>query len=307
MLLRDFGLALAIAFLPAVCFYPVIGWRRGPRVATLLILEVVVWSAPLVLPRATFLRLLAGVLATMPAVKMWDMCLAGRRGAPRFIQYLLYLVNPFNLVWRRVAAERRPPIRADILRVALGILGSAGAVWVCYVVFAVHWRRLPFAVEHCAKVPALFLVILVVANTFAAGYRLMGIPSTDFSNNFFCARTPAEFWRGYNRPAGQFLHEDVFKVLGGTRFPVLGALATFAVSGLVHEALFDIAVWRVQGYQMAFFLIQGVAAVATARLRPTGWRAVVGILATLSFNLAAALLFFASMNEVVPFYVRRFQ
>jgi hypothetical protein len=86
---------------------------------------------------------------------------------------------------------------------------------------------------------------------------------------------------------------------------VVGALATFAVSGLIHEYIFDLAAGRVQGYQMAFFMIQGVASVATARLCPSGWRAVVCTIATFSFNLATGLLFFASVNETIPFYVRR--
>jgi len=307
MLLRDFGLALAIAFLPAICFYPVIGWRRGARLPICLVLEAAVACAPWAVPaHAALLRLLAGVLATMPAVKMWDACRAGRGGTPANVfQYLLYLPNPFNIVWRKIIAGRRPTARADLLRVALGILGSAGAIGVCYAVFTIQWQRFPFAFEHCTKVPAVFLAILVVPNTAAAAYRLLGIPSTDFSNNFFVARTPAEFWRRYNCPASQFLYEDVFKALGGSRLPLIGALVTFAVSGLVHEYIFDVAASRVQGYQIAFFLIQGIASIATARLRPRGWRAVLCILATLCFNIATGLLFFASMNETIPFYVRR--
>ena len=56
---------------------------------------------------------------------------------------------------------------------------------------------------------------------------------------------------------------------------------------------------------MAFFLIQGVAVALTARLDPKGWWRAVGIAATLAFNLATGTLFFASMDEVVPFYQRR--
>jgi hypothetical protein len=309
MLIRDFGLALAIAFLPAVCFYPAIGWRPRARLRLFIVLEAIVLAAPWAIPaHAPILRLLAGVIAAMPAVKLWDVCRAGRQGSPATpVQYLLYLSNPFSIVWRKIIAERRPPIREDLLRVVFGILGSVGAAWVCFAVFVFQWRQFPFALEHCTKLPAVFLVILVLPNTLAAAYRLLGIPSTDFSNNFFLARTPAEFWRGYNRPAGQFLHEDVFKMLGGPRFPMTGALATFAVSGLIHEYFFDVAAGRVQGYQMAFFLVQGIASVATARLRPIGWRAAVWMLATFGFNLATGLLFFASMNDAIPFYVRRFR
>lgn len=300
-------MALAIAFVPALFFYPAMRLGRGVRAIVVALLVAVILSAPLVIAAdARFPRLLAGVVAVMPAVKLWDLHRGGQRSPrPTWLEFLLYLPNPFNIVWRKVAVEPPPPPRADMLRVAFGALGSAGALAVCYAVFAEHWKQLPFALEHCTKASALFLVILVFANTAAAAYRLVGIPSTDFSGNFFLARTPAEFWRLYNRPAGQFLHEDVFKAVGGTRSAAVAAMATFAVSGLIHEYLFDIAAGRVQGYQMAFFLIQGAAAIATAQLRPTGWRAVACILATLAFNLATSLLFFASVNETMPFYVRR--
>ena len=60
--------------------------------------------------------------------------------------------------------------------------------------------------------------------------------------------------------------------------PVFATLAVFAVSGLMHEYVFGVATGRVQGWQMLFFMVQGCAAAATLRVRPTGWRgpAVVG-------------------------------
>jgi D-alanyl-lipoteichoic acid acyltransferase DltB (MBOAT superfamily) len=123
--------------------------------------------------------------------------------------------------------------------------------------------------------------------------------------NPFAARTPADFWKRYNRPAQQFLYEDVFKPLGGRRSPVRATLATFLVSAIIHEYVFDIAVGRVQGYQAAFFLIQGLAVAATLRVRPAGRAAVPWVVGTFAFNLATSVLFFASIGEVLPFYARR--
>jgi hypothetical protein len=81
-------------------------------------------------------------------------------------------------------------------------------------------------------------------------------------------------------------------------------VATFVVSALVHEYVFGIALGRVQGYQTLFFLSQGLAVTATARLKPAGWKLWPWIAATLTFNLATSVLFFASINSVVPFYSR---
>jgi hypothetical protein len=60
----------------------------------------------------------------------------------------------------------------------------------------------------------------------------------------------------------------------------------------------------VQGYQTGFFLLQGVAVAATARIKARGWRAVPWTAATFGFNLLSSVLFFASMNGLVPFYAR---
>lgn len=56
---------------------------------------------------------------------------------------------------------------------------------------------------------------------------------------------------------------------------------------------------------MAFFLVQGVAAIATLRLRPTGGWLVPGRVLTIAFNLATSALFFQSVNALFPFYAPR--
>ncbi len=111
-----------------------------------------------------------------------------------------------------------------------------------------------------------------------------------------------QFWRRWNRPAQQFLEEYAFKPAGGPRHFIGATLVTFAVSGLAHEYVFDIAAGRILGWQMAFFALQGLAVVATRHVRPSarsrpGWLA-----ATFAFNLLSSILFFRSVNAVVPFY-----
>jgi hypothetical protein len=79
-------------------------------------------------------------------------------------------------------------------------------------------------------------------------------------------------------------------------------VAVFVVSALVHEYVFSMAIGRVQGYQTAFFMIQGIAVAATLRARPRGAAAVAAVAATFAFNVASGVLFFASVNRVLPFY-----
>lgn len=172
-------------------------------------------------------------------------------------------------------------------------------------VFRIDWHRHRFITEHCTKAASFFPVIQFLPNVLAAAARLSGLPATNFAGPFFLARTPAEFWRGYNRPVNQFFNEHVFKPAGGRSRPLMVMLFVFVVSGIIHEYIFDVPAGRVLGSQMLFFLIQGFAVVATMRLRPRGWRAAGMVLLTFAFNLATARIFLASMNAVVPFYVNR--
>src|SRR5260370_20964948 len=89
----------------------------------------------------------------------------------------------------------------------------------------------------------------------------------------------------------------MLKPAHGFRAPIRATLLTFAVSALVHEYVFGIVLGRVQGYQTVFFLLQGCAAAATLRIRPNGWSAMLWGAATLGFNLATAVFFFASVKN----------
>ncbi len=98
------------------------------------------------------------------------------------------------------------------------------------------------------------------------------------------------------------LYEDVFKPVGGRRSPIRGILVAFLVSALVHEYIFSIAIGQVQGFQTLFFLFQGIAVAATARVKPSGWRAIPWVVGTFAFNLLSSVLFFASWQGLGGFY-----
>jgi hypothetical protein len=165
-----------------------------------------------------------------------------------------------------------------------------------------NWSAVPFAFEHALKVFAIVLAVVLIFDAFAAAYRLLGGRALDPMRNPIAARTPADFWRRWNRPAQQFLNEYAFRAAGGFRRAVPATLATFGISGLVHEYVFGIAAGRIQGCQMLFFSLHGCAVAATMRLRPAGRIAPLWIAGTAVFNLATAALFFQSVDDVLPFY-----
>jgi len=295
------GLALACLFRLAL------GLPRGARLAVLVVLDGAILLAPLVIPPGDRLaRFLGAVLAVVLAVKLFDLHLGAIRDRrPDFPTMFAFLVNLTSVVERRLAAEPRHSRAEDLRRLGAMLAATAPGIVACWWAWHTGWRGLPFAAEYAFKTAAFFLVVFPGGAAGAALWRLLGQPAREPMADPLAADSPADFWRRYNRIGGQFFHEDVFKPLKGIRRPIRGTLATFAVSGLLHEYLFVIAAGRVQGYQMAFFLLQGVAVVATLRVRPRGPAKILGIAATLAFNLATARLFFASFDEIWPFYERR--
>jgi MBOAT membrane-bound O-acyltransferase family protein len=299
--------AIAAASVAAILFFPALGLSRPWRLGALVTLLAFILLTPLIVPTdRPFGRCLAGVFALALLGKLVDLHIGANVGhRPAFLTFLLFLPNPASLVLRKLDDEPRPPWKSDLTRLILATpLTLAAAVLFAWTFF-VDWSRVPFAVEHCVKVTAFFLALAPVAAAGVSAIRLLGGKARDGLDNPFASRTPADFWKRYNRPAQQFFYEDVFKSLGGRRTLFRAMFLTFAVSGILHEYLFDIAVCRVQGYQTAFFLLQGCAVALTIKVRPKGWSAIGWIVGTFAFNLATGVLFFASINEVLPFYFER--
>jgi len=116
------------------------------------------------------------------------------------------------------------------------------------------------------------------------------------------ARTPAAFWRRFNVPMQRFFNERIFKPMGGRQKPICASLVVFVISGIIHEYVFGIALCRVQGWQMAFFILQWCAVVMTIRIKPQAGRVVPWMMATLIFNILSGVVVFSSVNGLVPFY-----
>lgn len=299
--------ALAITAAAMAGGWPALRWGRRPRAAVLLVVGGLVLAAPLLIPREPrTLRLVAAIAAATLAVKLYDLHVGASRGhRPSWRGFLAFQPNPFGLVERRLDDLPRPPRGDDRRRVARGGCGTVLGGLAFAGLFGIDWARVPFLVEHAAKAIGLYAMLVPLGVATSAAWRLCGGRSLDMMHNPFAARTPADFWRRYNRPVTQLFVEDVYRPLGGRRAPARVTLVVFAVSALVHEYVFAVPIGRVEGVQTAFFLVQGLAVLATARLRPRGSGAVLGAALTLTFNVLSSLLFFRSLGEIVPFYAAR--
>jgi len=297
-------LALAAAFALAACFYLALALGASGRIACAFVLGIGIAMTPLLVPPdSRFARLVVACLAASYAMKLIDLhigALGGRR--VDFRSFLAFLANPLQLVQRRIGGEHQPTAganRRDWLRSLAGLLLTIALLrWTG----TVDWSAWPFLLEHAVRAGLFFLMVLFLFQQLAALARMTGAYAIDPEDRPFLACTPAQFWRRYNRWVSQFLHEDAFNPLGGRRHPVRVMLAVFALSGLGHEYIFYMATGRVQGYQMAFFLLQGVAVVSTLRVKPRGRAALAWGTGTWIFNLLSSVFFFASLQGVGPIY-----
>jgi MBOAT, membrane-bound O-acyltransferase family len=308
VLLAGCLLAFVLPCLVAIAGFPVVGQRGARGRLWLGLLCATMAFSPLSIPfDYRLLRFLAAANLVTLGFKLYDLRLdtLGERGI-RYREYLRFLGNPFVGVRRRLASEQRPARAADVLGLVVGLCGLAAGVAAGRQVFVADWSKAPFLLEHTAKLIALYIPLLSGLSAGAACWRLLGGSARDYMDKPYLARTPADFWRRYNRNAQQFFLEDVFNTLDNRLDRPARIMIVFFLSAMLHEYVFGIATGRVQGYQTAFFLLQGIAVAGTMRVRPRGWRAITWAMGTALFVLLSSTLFFASMQGVVPFYSRPF-
>ena len=298
--------AFLAPYLIALAAFPHIA-KRGPvpwsiPLGSCLLIVLSPWLVPAASPP---LRFLASISAAIVAIKVIDVSLDVRqRSTPTWREYFDFLTNPFVYVRRCLPLERRPTLHENLLSLVAAFFGCAVGLALLVSLFSVDWSSRHFLAEHVSKVVALMLAISSGLKAAAAIWRLCGGTARDYMDKPLAARTPAEFWRRYNRNMQQFFWQDIFRTNGGRRAPIRTMLIVFALSALLHELIFSTAIGRVQGYQTAFFAVQGLAAALTARVKVKGWLAIPWTVGTLLFNLASSVLFFASIHGVVPFYSR---
>jgi hypothetical protein len=263
-------------------------------------------SSPWLIPAEfSMLRFLASISAAMLIFKVIDVALDLKRlRRVAWQEYFDFVTNPFTLVRRSLGNERRPSQKENLSRLLIGAMGCAASLAVLSGLFRLDWSDVPFLVEHVGKVTALMLAIASGLASCAAIWRLSGGTARDFMDRPFVAKTPAEFWRRYNRNVQQFFWLNFFSGKRSRRAPIRTIVLVFGLSALLHEWLFLAAVGRIQGYQLAFFTIQGLAAALTARLKVRSNLVALWVLGTLAFNLTTSVLFFASIHAVTPFYSR---
>ena len=299
-----FLLAIALALGCSASSWPLLNLPAARRRPLLLALALAALATPLLIPaEERWWRLVAAVIAVLHVFKLGDLHLHMRRlPRPSPGELFTYLLSPFGFVLRRLPDEPRPSRAQNRRAIAFGLLNCASGVAIEAGLFKIDWTGCPLLIEHALKLLALFFALGGLLHAAVAMVRSAGIAAREPLDNPFIAVTPADFWRRYNRLVGQAFHENVFMIFSGRRHPLRTTLLVFFLSGVMHEYIFGIAIGAVQGLQLAFFMLQGVAVAATLRMRPKGKRRLLGIAGTFAFNVVTSLLFFDALDQVIPIW-----
>jgi len=304
----DVLIVAGIGYAAAVAFFFARGLKPGARsVAFVLLGVIVLGSAFLLETRNPAIRyVVGGMLSVIFLGHMWDLHMDPARRTRLSLRTYMTLAADYAWSVARVADGHGMELTRGQRALDAGkYVTGLGLVSVVAVgVFKIDWAAYPFLLEHAVKSTCLAAWTIWAFQANTALWRLAGAPAAYFTKgNVLLARSPADFWRRWNRPMYRWLLENIYKPLGGHRNPHLAMLGAFAVSGLLHEYLLAVIVWRATGYPTAFFLLHGLAAMLTSRFKPTGWLVLPAVLFTFAFNTASTALLFIPINERLPFYV----
>ena len=200
-----------------------------------------------------------------------------------------------------------PPVGPELGRIAAGLAVFALAFAILTRTPNSPFLQSHFVIDHGLKV-FVWLMGLESGSQFIWGVeRLLGYGDGPPMAYPSVSRTPADFWMRWNRRAQRWFYLNAFVPSGGKRHPVRGVVATFIVSALIHELLFDIATSDFNGWQGLFFLLQIPAVLASpgieAWARRGGWPAKLAAHAlTVAWLGTTSVLFFHGIDRIFPFF-----
>ncbi|SIO65055.1 MBOAT, membrane-bound O-acyltransferase family [Singulisphaera sp. GP187] len=225
-------------------------------------------------------------------------------------EYYRFLI-PFPILSAVYPDHKRRLLRPEcpwpqVLRLFGGIIGFTVALLAVRALSGIALVRSCFALNHTVMLLTFVLAIESLSRALGALERLAGFDTTPIIRNAYLSRTVSEFWRRYNCRIHDWLYRNVFQATGGRRTPVRSLLLVFLVSGLFHEVMFALATSRLTGYQLAFFTIQGPAALASGWLERLARRGgIAGQImahgATILFVAVTSVLFFDGVSKIFPF------
>jgi hypothetical protein len=207
----------------------------------------------------------------------------------RVLAVVLPVVEP-----RRVSSTPRS-VRIDLL--VAGAFEAAVAVFLflCAKTYPRHmiWMRTLVAGTSA------YFVVDGTARLLEAVTSAIGVDIGPLHDAPILARTVGEFWsRRWNRAIQAWLNEFAFRPVAKKHGVVMGVLAAFVASAVLHFVPLCVAYdWKWASAMGAFFLIHGVVVVIEAKLGVARWPRALGHAWTLGVFAITAPLFIEPMLQ----------
>jgi alginate O-acetyltransferase complex protein AlgI len=218
-------------------------------------------------------RMLGVVLALLVAFKAVVTVEAQAAGMPRLGPWRwLAFAGPWVGMRPALFAAAGGPPRPGALRLAMQSLAfmALGAALLAAA------RRL-YDVHFWAASAVLMVGLGLVLHwgllaLLAAAWRTQGVPAEPLHRAPLRARSLGEFWgRRWNLAFSEMTAVAVFRPLRGRVGAAAAVLASFALSGLLHEAAISVPVRAGYGAPLAYFLLHGLLVLVERRLDGTPW------------------------------------
>jgi D-alanyl-lipoteichoic acid acyltransferase DltB (MBOAT superfamily) len=197
-------------------------------------------------------------------------------------------------------------IRPALRRITMGIIGVGFGLALTALGRALGLPDRDFWLDNTFKVFEIYLLAGGSNNLLVAFFALAGYRIFDGFRYPILARSILDFWSRYNVWIHRWLKRNIYQPIARRgRMPAVGILAVFGFSGLLHELLFVSITYDLLGWQLAFFSLHGMGAIAAVGLG-RAYHAVLGrrvprvlaIAATLGFVLATAPIFIRCLDWV---------
>lgn len=290
---------------------------RATLPASLLILLCVVCSPLLVPVENRPGRMLTAFLATDLLLRIVDctrQVWTGRSRQLTWRRYLIFLV-PFPIfavtLRQQVAwGSFRGPRSLEFLRMVVGGCIFAGMFLLLRSLHLNPMLRQDLLLDHVVTVGILVVAIEAASQGLCGLERSLGFATAPLVKWIMLSRSPADFWVRWNYRVREWLVAHAFRPVGGLRRPVRGVVATFAISAVVHELMFDVATQMVTGYQLLFFLLQIPAVLISPTLERladryglAGEACIRGV--SVAWMVATSALFLHGVHQLIPFLYSR--
>jgi len=215
------------------------------------------------------------------------------------LQRVWFVLTPFDT---RAVRRIRPTLRPRLVLALLAWIAIAGvALWI-------HETALPesgperWLMRWASGLVGFYSLVEGMTAAVLQAYLLIGVQPPPLHLTPMLARTVQEFWgERWNLEIRRWLHLHAFMPLARRRKPMVGVLAAFFGSTLLHVSLMvPSRGWRMAALWALFFLVQGMIIVVERKLGVAKWRPPVARAWTLSLLVLTSPLFIEPILRVFP-------